>query len=97
MTADPLGTFVTSRAGDRCEYCHLPSAYSSTPFQTDHIVARQHAGRTRASNLALADRATHQRSKWRLATSRPQPTRSTLRRGRYVFARSLADAYPQPR
>jgi hypothetical protein len=54
MSADPMGTFVTRRAGERCEYCHLPSAYSSTPFETDHIVARQHSGRTRANNLALA-------------------------------------------
>ena len=35
--------FVRRRAGDRCEYCHMPQA--ATPFisfHVEHIVARQH-------------------------------------------------------
>ena len=34
---------VRQRAGDRCEYCHLPQA--ATPFITfhiEHVIARQH-------------------------------------------------------
>lgn len=45
---------VRRRAGDCCEYCHLPEAFSSTPFQIDHIIAEQYAGLTVSSNLALA-------------------------------------------
>jgi hypothetical protein len=35
--------FVRTRAGDRCEYCHLPQA--ATPFITfhiEHVIAKQH-------------------------------------------------------
>lgn len=49
-----LADFVRRRAGDCCEYCRLPQAFSSTRFQIDHIIAEQHGGRTAASNLALA-------------------------------------------
>jgi hypothetical protein len=45
---------VPRRAGDRCEYCHLPQAASDVPFEIDHIVARHHCGPTAASNLALS-------------------------------------------
>ena len=51
---DALADFVRRRAGDRCEYCRLPQAFSSTRFQFDHIIAEQHGGLTVASNLALA-------------------------------------------
>jgi hypothetical protein len=49
-----LAEFERRRAGDSCEYCRLPQAFSSTRFQIDHVVAEQHGGRTVASNLALA-------------------------------------------
>jgi hypothetical protein len=49
-----LVDLVRRRAGNCCEYCRLPQAFSSTPFQIDHIIAEQHGGRTVASNLALA-------------------------------------------
>jgi hypothetical protein len=49
-----LADLVRRRAGDLCEYCQLPQAFSSTRFQIDHIIAEQHGGRTVASNLALA-------------------------------------------
>lgn len=50
----PLADLVRRRAKDRCEYCQLPQALSSTRFQIDHIIAEQHGGDTVASNLALA-------------------------------------------
>jgi hypothetical protein len=49
-----LSQQVWSRAGQRCEYCHLPAAVYPLPFQIDHIIARQHGGKTRLENLALA-------------------------------------------
>src|SRR3954463_10461618 len=45
---------VRLRAQDRCEYCRLPQAAYRFPFPIDHIIARQHGGRTQADNLALA-------------------------------------------
>jgi len=45
---------VRRRAAHRCEYCHFPESLAEVPFQIDHIVARQHGGRTEAGNLALA-------------------------------------------
>jgi hypothetical protein len=49
-----LAQLVRRRARNRCEYCLLPQAFSSTRFQIDHIVSEQHGGRAIASNLALA-------------------------------------------
>jgi hypothetical protein len=45
---------VRQRAKGRCEYCHLPVSVYPLPFHVDHIVARQHGGRTVLENLALA-------------------------------------------
>jgi len=45
---------VRRRAGYLCEYCRMPESMSDTPFQIDHIIARQHRGKTAFSNLALA-------------------------------------------
>src|SRR5436305_11833343 len=45
---------VWERAGGRCEYCRLPESASDLPFHIDHIITRQHGGRTAASNLAAA-------------------------------------------
>ena len=36
---------VRQRAGDRCEYCHMPSWAMPLPFQIDHIVADNTAAR----------------------------------------------------
>jgi hypothetical protein len=49
-----LDRLVRQRAGGRCEYCRLPQAASGVPFEIDHIIARQHRGRTTASNLAVS-------------------------------------------
>jgi len=45
---------VRRRAQNRCEYCHLPQAYSELRHHIEHIVAKQHGGRDEANNLALA-------------------------------------------
>jgi hypothetical protein len=45
---------VWRRARDACEYCQIPQALYRSPFQIDHIIARQHGGRTLSTNLALS-------------------------------------------
>jgi hypothetical protein len=50
-----LRSLVLRRAHNACEYCRLPQASSPLArFHMEHIVARQHGGRTEAENLALA-------------------------------------------
>lgn len=44
---------VTRRACHACEYCRLPLGVSLDIFHIDHIVARQHGGKTVLHNLAL--------------------------------------------
>jgi 5-methylcytosine-specific restriction endonuclease McrA len=51
---DVLDRLVRQRAGERCEYCHLPQHAFTLRFQIDHVIAAQHGGPTIASNLALA-------------------------------------------
>jgi hypothetical protein len=46
---------VRRRAGERCEYCHLPmSALTPAQFHIEHVTARQHQGSDELDNLALA-------------------------------------------
>ena len=45
---------VRARAHHRCEYCHFPAEFAELPFHIDHIVARQHGGRSVSENLAWA-------------------------------------------
>lgn len=45
---------VRQRAGNRCEYCHLPQDFSDLRFHVEHIVPRQHRGSDNPDNLALA-------------------------------------------
>lgn len=49
-----LVRLVRSRAGERCEYCHLPANLYPLPFHIDHVIPRQHGGITESDNLALA-------------------------------------------
>lgn len=52
---DALRSFVRERAGNRCEYCRIHQ--DQDPFFTfpiDHVIARQHGGRTEADNLCLS-------------------------------------------
>jgi hypothetical protein len=54
MDAD-LAQAVRDRAGDDCEYCRMPqAAFPATRFHVDHIIAKQHGGRTEFANLALS-------------------------------------------
>ena len=39
-----LQELIRQRAKFRCEYCLLPEALVSTPFQFDHIIAQFHDG-----------------------------------------------------
>jgi hypothetical protein len=45
---------LATRANDRCEYCLLPQSVSLHKHEPDHIIPRQHGGKTEESNLALA-------------------------------------------
>ena len=45
---------VRERAGNRCEYCLLPTAHTDLRFEVEHVVARQHGGTGAIGNLALA-------------------------------------------
>ncbi len=57
MTTDvpaALRRLVMDRAGECCEYCLLPQAATVFQHEPDHIIPRQHDGRTGANNLALA-------------------------------------------
>jgi 5-methylcytosine-specific restriction endonuclease McrA len=53
--SDALRRLAPDRAGGRCVYCQLPD--SLPPFESfhlEHIVARQHGGKTELENLAWA-------------------------------------------
>jgi 5-methylcytosine-specific restriction endonuclease McrA len=43
---------VRDRAGDRCEYSHMPARLDPTPVQIDHVIAKQHRGKSAFTNLA---------------------------------------------
>ncbi|MEX0611892.1 MAG: HNH endonuclease [Pirellulales bacterium] len=46
---------VRDRAGDKCEYCGLPSMQSPlAALQIEHILPRKHRGGDEPGNLALA-------------------------------------------
>ena len=49
-----LEELVWRRAGGRCEYCQLSQESHELSFEIDHIIALEHRGPTRASNLCLA-------------------------------------------
>jgi HNH endonuclease len=52
---DPaLESVIRQRANGACEYCRLRQESSSIPFENEHIVARNHRGKTVATNMALA-------------------------------------------
>ena len=52
--SEDLYPAVRFRARFRCEYCRLPEAPSDLPFPVDHVIAREHQGKTTLDNLALA-------------------------------------------
>ena len=44
---------VTERAGNRCEYCHLPTRGQVATFPIDHVIPRSRGGENEIDNLAL--------------------------------------------
>jgi HNH endonuclease len=49
-----LDNRIRKRARQVCEYCHMPQGAYRFTFPIDHIIARQHGGKTSFENLALA-------------------------------------------
>lgn len=49
-----LRELVRQRANYCCEYCLLPESVALHKHEPDHIIPRQHGGKTEADNLALA-------------------------------------------
>jgi 5-methylcytosine-specific restriction endonuclease McrA len=49
-----LRSLVAEHAQLRCEYCYSPAAFSTQPFEVDHIIPRSKNGPTTLENLALS-------------------------------------------
>ena len=49
-----LSRQVAERAGWRCEYCKSPAAFSTQPFEVDHIIPSSRGGQTELENLAFS-------------------------------------------
>src|SRR5262249_23416643 len=49
-----LEALVWRRSKGRCEYCQMSQIFDELTFEIDHIISRNHRGKTTASNLALA-------------------------------------------
>jgi len=45
---------VLFRAGYKCEYCLLPQTLHAGPYEIEHVIPKQHGGRTVFSNLACS-------------------------------------------
>jgi hypothetical protein len=45
---------ILTRAGERCEYCHLPQSGHDERFSIDHVIPRKHGGDDALANLALS-------------------------------------------
>jgi hypothetical protein len=52
--SESLRRQVTARAGNCCEYCHLPAVSQVGRFPVDHVIPRSSGGLTDLTNLALA-------------------------------------------
>lgn len=51
---ESIRKFVRSRAKGSCEYCRIPDDAVEWPYHVEHIVALQHGGDDRPSNLCWA-------------------------------------------
>ncbi len=49
-----LTALVRRRAAGRCEYCRLPEHGTRAPFEVEHVISKQHRGKSVADNLAWA-------------------------------------------
>jgi hypothetical protein len=45
---------VLRRAGYACEHCLLPQPLHPGPYEVEHVIPKQHGGRTLLSNLACS-------------------------------------------
>src|SRR5205823_1262876 len=52
--SESLRQQITERAGNCCEYCHLPTTGQVGRFPIDHVMPRSLGGATDLANLALA-------------------------------------------
>jgi hypothetical protein len=52
--SDAIRAAVQARAGERCEYCHLPIRGQVATFPIDHVLPRTVGGSNHLANLALA-------------------------------------------
>jgi hypothetical protein len=52
--SEDLRRQITARAGNCCEYCHLPTVGQVGRFPIDHVIPRSSGGATDLANLALA-------------------------------------------
>jgi 5-methylcytosine-specific restriction endonuclease McrA len=52
--SEAVRRLVIVRAGNRCEYCLCPDAYSAFTFHIDHIIPESLGGATEESNLAYS-------------------------------------------
>ena len=62
-----LQDLVPRRARFRCEYCLLPEALVSTPFQFDHIIAQSHGGQTSSRAIVKFRKLSSRRDTMRIA------------------------------
>ena len=51
--AESLEHKIRLLAGNRCEYCRIPDSPQFLQHVLDHIIARQHGGKSEFDNLAL--------------------------------------------
>ncbi len=67
---------VIERANGVCEYCYSQMAYSSDPFNAEHIIPRSRDGVTALHNLALACFGCNNK-KWTHVTGKDRITQSS--------------------
>ena len=53
MSKASLERQVRELARNRCEYCHIPDGIIHFPHVLDHVIARQHGGKSKVQNLVL--------------------------------------------
>jgi len=49
-----LVALVRRRGDGRCEYCRLPEHGTRAPFEVEHVISKQHRGKSVKENLAWA-------------------------------------------
>lgn len=55
MISRALRNLVRERAGNCCEYCHLPQEFAPlVRFHVEHVLPKQHGGGDNANNLCLS-------------------------------------------